>query len=80
MRLFIYKLHIWLGLIVAIPALVAFAFFQNKTDRLVTDVTEATTEVYHDLVFLVEPPSEAERKKLKADSKAADANQASLSH
>ncbi|MCC6277110.1 MAG: MotA/TolQ/ExbB proton channel family protein [Oligoflexia bacterium] len=42
------------GLIVAIPALVAFAFFQNKTDRLVGEVTEGTTHVYHDLIFLTE--------------------------
>jgi biopolymer transport protein ExbB len=42
------------GLIVAIPALVAFAYFQNKTDRSVTALTEGTTEIYHDLMFLTE--------------------------
>lgn len=42
------------GLIVAIPALVAYAYFQNKTDRIVTDLTEGTSEIYHDLVFLTD--------------------------
>lgn len=45
------------GLIVAIPALVAFAFFQNKTDRIVGSITELTTEIYHDLLFFTEPLS-----------------------
>jgi len=44
------------GLIVAIPALVAFAYFQNKTDRMVGEVTETTTEIYHDLIFYTENP------------------------
>lgn len=39
------------GLIVAIPALVAYAFYQNKTDQLVTDLTDSTTQIYHDLIF-----------------------------
>lgn len=42
------------GLIVAIPALVAYAVFQNKTDRWVFDLTETTTRIYHDLIFLCE--------------------------
>jgi biopolymer transport protein ExbB len=42
------------GLIVAIPALVAYAFFQNRTDQVVTELTENTTEIYHDLLFLTE--------------------------
>jgi biopolymer transport protein ExbB len=40
------------GLIVAIPALVAFAIYQNKTDRLVAKITGMTSEIYHDLLFL----------------------------
>ena len=40
------------GLIVAIPALVAFAFYQNKTDRLVAKLTGLTSEIFHDLLFL----------------------------
>ena len=51
------------GLITAIPALVAYAVFQNKTDRIVTQLTESTTEIYHDFVFLTEPePVTATRK------------------
>ncbi len=42
------------GLLVAIPALVAFAVYQNRTDRLVTELTEGTSEIYHDLLFLIE--------------------------
>ena len=42
------------GLLVAIPALVAYAVFQNRTDRLVTEMTETTTEIYNDLLFLTE--------------------------
>ncbi len=42
------------GLVVAIPALVAYAVFQNRTDRLVTEMTERTTEIYNDLLFLTE--------------------------
>lgn len=40
------------GLIVAVPALVCFAVFQNKTDMLVQDLTSRTAEIYHDLIFL----------------------------
>lgn len=42
------------GLIVAIPALVAFAIYQNRTDRIVTQLTGLATEIYHDLLFLTE--------------------------
>jgi len=42
------------GLIVAIPALVAYAIFQNKTDKAVTALTESTTEIFNDLLFLTE--------------------------
>jgi biopolymer transport protein ExbB/TolQ len=42
------------GLIVAIPALIAYAVFQNRTDRYVTQLTESVTEIYHDLLFLVD--------------------------
>jgi len=42
------------GLIAAIPALVAFAIFQNRTDGIVSEVTEETSELYHDLLFYTE--------------------------
>jgi len=42
------------GLVAAIPALVAYAVFQNKTDVLINDLTEETSKIYHDLLFLTE--------------------------
>lgn len=42
------------GLFVAVPALVCFAIFQSKTDKLIEDLTQKTSEIYHDLVFFVE--------------------------
>jgi biopolymer transport protein ExbB/TolQ len=42
------------GLVVAIPALVAYAIYQNKTDKAVTALTESTTEIFNDLLFLTE--------------------------
>lgn len=42
------------GLVVAIPALVAFAIYQNRTDKLVGGLTENTTELFNDLLFLTE--------------------------
>jgi biopolymer transport protein ExbB/TolQ len=50
------------GLIVAIPALVAYALFQNRTDRLVSALTEEATQIFHDLLFLVESSPSAEAK------------------
>ena len=41
------------GLIVAIPALVAYAVFQNKTDKIVNEITEMSSQIYHDLLFYV---------------------------
>ena len=42
------------GLVAAIPALVAFAVFQNRTERIVTTITESSSELYHDLLFYTE--------------------------
>ena len=39
------------GLIVAVPALVMYAIYQNKTDHIVNEITQKTAEVYHDLIF-----------------------------
>ncbi len=41
------------GLIVAIPALVAYAVFQNKTDKIVNEITETSSQIYHDFLFYV---------------------------
>jgi biopolymer transport protein ExbB len=40
------------GLIVAVPALVMFAVYQNRTDKLIQQLTHKTTELYHDFVFM----------------------------
>ena len=42
------------GLLVAIPALVAYAFFQSKTESLTASLTDSVSKVYHDLLFLYE--------------------------
>lgn len=40
------------GLIVAVPALVMYAVYQNKTDKIVQALTQKTTEIYHDFIFM----------------------------
>jgi biopolymer transport protein ExbB/TolQ len=42
------------GLIVAIPALVAYAIYQNRTDAIVGELTESSSEIYHDFLFYTE--------------------------
>ena len=42
------------GLLVAIPALVCYAIFQNRTDWISRQITHGTTELYHDLLFYTE--------------------------
>lgn len=39
------------GLTAAIPALVAFAVYQSRTDKLTTELTEGAAQIYHDLLF-----------------------------
>jgi biopolymer transport protein ExbB len=39
------------GLAVAIPSLVGFAIFQNRTDRIVGALTEEASKIFHDLLF-----------------------------
>ena len=46
------------GLLAAIPALVAYAIFQNRTDRIVAEVTEQSSELYHDILFYTEADKE----------------------
>jgi len=71
------------GLIVAIPALVAFAVFQNRTDRIVAELTEGVTQIYHDLLFLTESDNSVSastlKKNLKADSAASMSNAPQMS-
>jgi biopolymer transport protein ExbB len=42
------------GLIAAIPALVAYAVYQNKTEQIVGKLTEDSSEIYHDFLFYTE--------------------------
>jgi biopolymer transport protein ExbB len=39
------------GLLVAIPALLGYALFQNKTERTINWLTETVTKVYNDLIY-----------------------------
>jgi biopolymer transport protein ExbB/TolQ len=52
------------GLIAAIPALVAFAVFQNKTERIVTSITEESSELYHDILFYTENDKEITEREI----------------
>jgi biopolymer transport protein ExbB/TolQ len=52
------------GLIAAIPALVAYAVYQNKTEQIVARITEAASEIYHDLLFYAEDGATAERSEI----------------
>lgn len=42
------------GLIAAIPALVAYAIYMNRTEQIVTGLTEDSSEIYHDFLFYTE--------------------------
>lgn len=39
------------GLAVAIPALVAYALMQNKTERIVSSITDEASKIFHDFLF-----------------------------
>lgn len=62
------------GLIVAVPALVAYAIFQNKTDNIVNDLTQKTAEVYHDLVFFFDRGGAVNKARAASASRAPEAN------
>ncbi len=42
------------GLLVAIPALLGYAFFQSKTERLVGGLTETVAKLYNDMIYIYE--------------------------
>lgn len=42
------------GLVAAIPALVAYAIYQNRTEKIVNSLTERSSEIYHDFLFYTE--------------------------
>lgn len=43
------------GLLVAIPALLGYALFQNKTDSIINTLHDNIAKIYNDLVYLYEP-------------------------
>ena len=42
------------GLVAAIPALVAYAIYQNRTEKIISGLTERASEIYHDFLFYTE--------------------------
>jgi len=60
------------GLVAAIPALVAFSIFQNRTEKIVGALTEESSEIYHDFLFYSENDEKEETaaqfKNAKVDS------------
>lgn len=57
------------GLVAAIPALIAFAVLQNKTDKIINEITETSSKIYHDILFHSEGNTEiTEAKKSNTDS------------
>lgn len=61
------------GLIVAVPALVLYAIYQNKTDKIINGLTNSSTEIYHDLIFKMD---QGVHKTVAAEK----VNHSSLSH
>lgn len=51
------------GLVVAVPALVAYSIFQNKTDHLVKELTQKTSQIYHDLLFTLDVGQKTSKSK-----------------
>ena len=50
------------GLLVAIPALLGYALFQNKTDAVINTLHDNIAKIYNDLVYLYEPGTTAQAK------------------
>lgn len=49
------------GLVAAIPALVAYAIFQNRTEKIISSLTEQASELYHDFLFYTESHESEEK-------------------
>lgn len=62
------------GLLVAIPALVSYAVFQNRTDAITKDITHGTTELYHDLLFYSDAGAEGSVRGPSARAEAPEMN------
>lgn len=63
------------GLMVAIPALVAYAIFQNRTDKIVGSVTETAAQIYHDLLFYTDSGKDVKGKGLLHSTEQVDGPQ-----
>lgn len=60
------------GLVAAIPALVAFAVFQNRTEKIITSLTEQASELYHDFLFYTESHESEDKGKVLSSSVATE--------
>ncbi len=58
------------GLIVAIPALVMYAIYQNRTDKIIGSTTEAAAQIYHDLLFYADNGKDVKGKNLLQSTEA----------
>jgi biopolymer transport protein ExbB len=66
------------GLIVAIPALVLFAIFQSRTERIVSSMSETVAQIYHDLLFYTEASKDVKGKNLMQSTEKMDESQFNL--
>lgn len=58
------------GLVAAIPALVAFAVFTARTDKIVSALTEESSAIYHDFLFYTDNHKEDMSEAFNHDSMA----------
>lgn len=63
------------GLMVAIPALVVYAIFQNRTDKIVGSLTESAAQIYHDLLFYADTGRDVKGKTLLHSTETVDGPQ-----
>ena len=61
------------GLVAAIPALVAYAVFQNRTEQIISSLTEQASEIYHDFLFYLESHEGEDQKSTPLSSSKGDA-------
>jgi biopolymer transport protein ExbB/TolQ len=60
------------GLVAAIPALVAYAIFQNRTEKIISSITEQASELYHDFLFYTESHEGEEKASVISASRGDD--------
>ncbi len=64
------------GLVVAIPALVFYAIYQNRTDKIVGGITESASQIYHDLLFYADSGKDVKGKNLLQSAEGINDSQA----